>query len=296
MKGTLTTSLAFTFAVAAATVIAALPQPKGTIPYSFYSLEFQAQLAKNKAAIQGKPYAKYFDPELYVYPEMINPGRNEIDCPTQAMKPDLSDINALNVPATTTLPVENGWCAYSDGSAYVASRTHFPGATGEQAQWWLWWHSAESARYSLWHPYAHVSVASSFANKFNDTSLNATQKLYGSVHHITEIIQEVQESIDIHWYPPSHFGLDESKFAANGIVAAGCGEIYIGNNTPIKAINMIHLWYQTADGLDLRSRYYIANNVQLDIPIIGKLIPINTLANLFGIKKIVAGRNIAMLQ
>ncbi|KAL9936670.1 hypothetical protein V8E36_004738 [Tilletia maclaganii] len=275
---------------------ALLTPPKGTIPYTFYSLQFQDQLIKNTAAVKGKPYEKYFDPNLYVYPEMIQPGRMEIDCPTQALKPDLSDVNTLLVPASKTLPVENGWCAYSDGSAYVASLTRFPGGTGDMAQWWMWWHSAEPARYALWHPWAHVKVASNFVNKFNDTSLNNTAKLYGSVHQITEIIQEVQESIDIHWYPPSHFGLDESKFAANGIVANACGEIYFGNGSPLKAINMIHLWYKTSDGLVLRSRYFIANNLKLDIPVLGSLIPINLLANAFGIKKIVAGRNIAELQ
>ncbi|KAK0546136.1 hypothetical protein OC845_004750 [Tilletia horrida] len=273
----------------------ALVPPAGTIPYSFYSLAFQDQLVKNTAAIKGKPYAHFFDPQLFVYPEMIDPGRLEIDCPTQAMKPDLSDINTLNVPATTTLPVENGWCVYKDGSAYVASRTHFPGGTGEMAQWWMWWHSAESARYTLWHPWAHVSVSSTFADKFNDTTLNSTAKLYGSLHSITEIIQEVSEKIDIKWYDPSHFGLDTSKFEANGIVANACGEIYFGNGSPIKAINMVHLWYKTSTGLDLRSRYYIANDIKLDIPFLG-FIPLNTLANTFGIKKLLVGRKMAELQ
>jgi len=59
---------------------------------------------------------------------------------------------------------------------------------------------------------------------------------------------------------------------------------------------MIHLWYETDEGLELRSRYYLANNVQLKIPILGQLFPIDKLGSLLGIKKAIVGRSLSFLQ
>ncbi|KAN0065670.1 hypothetical protein ACQY0O_000800 [Thecaphora frezii] len=260
------------------------------VPYTFYQLELQDQLVKNQAAIKGKPYERFFDPELYVYPEMIAPGRKPIDCQTQAMKPDLSDINTLLVPAETTLPIENGWCAYPSGAGYVASRTHFPGGTGDMASWWMWWHSAESERYTLWHPWAHISVSSSYKDKFNDTSLDNTQKLVGSVHQVTENIGDAKESIEIHWFPPEHFKLDTAKLQAAKVVATACGEIYVG---PMKAIDMIHLWFEKADGsgLELRSRYFLGSKLNL-----GGAIPVDPIASPLGAQNLFVGRHLAHNQ
>lgn len=207
-----------------------------------------------------------------------------------------SDVNTLLAPASVQLPNENAWCTYKSGQGYVASRSHFPNVTGEQAQWWFWWHSAAGVRYSLWHPWAHVDVSSTYADKFDDPSLNNTQKLIGSIHHITEIIGEPRESFDIHWKEPSFFGLDESKFDQVGIVASACGEIYIPQNSPVKAVDMIHLFYKTDNGLELRSRYYLGNNIQVEIPVLGSLLPVNTIANLLGLKNVAVGQELSYLQ
>ncbi|CAO1629425.1 unnamed protein product [Parajaminaea phylloscopi] len=276
-----------------APVVSRLPPGESQVPSTSYPLQQQDLYAQNLANIQGTPYEPYFHPDLYVYPEMVVPGRESINCDTQAMKPDHSDINTLLVPASTQLPFEDAWCAYSTGQGYAASRTHFPNVTADMITWWFWWHSKESTRYSLWNPFAHKSAASSYADKFDDPKLNNTEKLVGSIHHITEIIGDQELVIDIHWKRPSYFGLDESKFADAGVVAAVTGEIFIGTNSPLKAVDMIHLWYKTESGLDLRSRYFLADNIRLDVPVLGKLIPIDTLANLFGIKQFVVGRKLA---
>lgn len=265
------------------------------LPFTYYSLQYQDQFEKNAARIKGIPYEKYFQPDLFVYPEIIEPGRKEMDCKTQALKGDFSDINTLNAPASITLPNEDGWCHYDDGTGYVASRTHFPGVTADMISWWFWWHSVSGERYSLWHPWAHEDAASTFADKFDDRSLNNSQKLVGSIHHIKEIIGHSEQSIDIHWQRPSYFKLDESKFAQNGIVASACGEILI-QGTPLKAVDMIHLWYQTDSGLELRSRYFLANNLQLRIPVLGKLLPVDQVVNALGVKNFIVGRDLAHEQ
>lgn len=70
--------------------------PAGQIPYTLYQLELQDQLAKNQAAVKGTEYEPYFRSDLFVYPEMIEPGRQAIDCDTEAMKPEwVSPISTL---------------------------------------------------------------------------------------------------------------------------------------------------------------------------------------------------------
>lgn len=132
-------------------MIRRLSPPKGQQPVSYYSLEYQDNLVNTANKIKGSGLESHYDPELYVYPEMIEPGRLSIDCDTEAMKRDHSDVAQLYTPISQQLPHENAWCAYKTGQGYVASRTHFPGVTAEMIQWWLWWHSASPERYSLWH-------------------------------------------------------------------------------------------------------------------------------------------------
>ncbi|EPQ26829.1 uncharacterized protein PFL1_05464 [Pseudozyma flocculosa PF-1] len=265
--------------------------PPGMIPYTYYQPELIDQYSKNAVAVRGKPYERFFTRNLYVRPSMVEPSRSPICCETQALQPDLSDLDTILVPASTTLQHEDAWCAYNQsGAGYVSSRTYFPGATADMVQWWMWWHSGESERYMLWHPYAHVSISSSASATFDNPLFDDKQKLYGSVHTIREIIGDTQEDIAIHWFPPAHFGLDESRFEQAGVVADACGEIYLG---PLKVIDMIHLWYKSpdGDGLVLRSRYFLASRVSL----LG-LLPLDPIASPLGIQKAFVGRHIASLQ
>lgn len=225
---------------------------------------------------------------------MIKPGRLPVDCNTDAMSGTFSDINTLLAPASVQLENENAWCSFPDGQGFVASRSHWPGVTGEMASWWMWWHSGESERYSLWHPWAHTSVSSTFSEFFNDPNYTNQQKLVGSVHHVVEIIGELSQDIQIHWKRPNYFGLDESKFDENGIVASACGEIYVAGPL-LKAVDMIHLWYKTEGGLELRSRYFMANHVQARLPLLNKL-PIDKIGNWLGIKKFIVGPKLSLLQ
>lgn len=196
-------------------------------------------------------------------------------------------------PASVQLLNENAWCAYDDGQGYVASRTHWPNVTAEQIQWWFWWHSADSNRYKLWHPFAHISVSSNFASNFTNPNLNSTEKLLGSIHHVEEIIGESMQSIDIHWKRPSNWGIDETQFEHNGVVASACGEVYLG---PIKAVDMIHLWYQTISGLELRSRYFLANQVHITIPIVNVTMDVDPIANALKIKSVIVGPEMSQAQ
>ncbi len=52
----------------------------------------------------------------------------------------------------------DGWTKQADGTVLVQCTTNFPGATPEMFDWWFWWHQADSDRYRMWYPGAHISV------------------------------------------------------------------------------------------------------------------------------------------
>lgn len=268
--------------------------PPNQIAYTLYQLPLQANFIKNQARIKGTAYEPYFRPDLFIYPEMIKPGRTPIDCTSGAMSGNFSDINTLLAPASVQLKNEDAWCSYPDGQGFVSSRSHWPGVTAEMASWWMWWHSGQSERYSLWHPWAHISVSSTYSEHFDDPKYSDTQKLVGSIHHVREIIGELNQNIEIHWKRPNYFGLDESKFDENGIVASACGEIYIAGPL-LKAVDMVHLWYKTEGGLELRSRYFMGNHLRTPVPLIDKL-PIEKIASWFHLKKFMVGPKLSLLQ
>ena len=57
------------------------------------------------------------------------------------------------------LPGENGWARFEDGSAYVAVKTFFPGATAEMIDWWFEWaQREEDIRYKIWYPLSLIHI------------------------------------------------------------------------------------------------------------------------------------------
>lgn len=58
------------------------------------------------------------------------------------------------------LPSENGWTRLKDGSAYVAVKTFFRGATIEMIDLWFeWTQREEDIRYKIWCPGAHYAMS-----------------------------------------------------------------------------------------------------------------------------------------
>ncbi|PWN39537.1 hypothetical protein IE81DRAFT_21949 [Ceraceosorus guamensis] len=295
MKFVVASIIAAALGIASTTHGAPTLPTTGPLPNSYYSLQYQDNLVKNQRNIAGQPFAKYFRPDLFLYKEAIDAGKQSLNCNTQALKQDLSDIRRLQTPITNELPGESGWCSYPDGGGYVASKTYWPGVTGEMITWWFWWHSAASVRYSLWHPWGHVSIDSTYKDRLDNPNLLNQQKYIGAVHHINEIIGDQLLPIDIHFKNVSDIGLDPTQLAPNGIVASASGEIY-AQGTPLKIANMYHFWHEVPGGLILRSRYFLGNNVQVQIPILGQFLPINQIAALLGIKNIIAGRPLSLQQ
>ena len=161
------------------------------------------------------------------------------------------------------LPNETGYCILDDGTLYVSSLSKFPGCTPEMFQWWMWWHSAESERYALWHPHCHCSVRATDQKVLNDNSLSHEEKLIGNKHIITEYLEGKKNDITIEFIDPKSAGIDTSKFAEAGIKAHACGWVNLQKPNARFAL-MVHLARGTDEGFELRSRYYIGYKIQLN--------------------------------
>src|ERR1700759_4588843 len=95
-------------------------------PVTYFPVATQRQFQRNRARIQGKPYARYFNGDLWVQRELL-PALQAPMKGSDALA--VENINALLEPGYHA--VENGYCELPDGTAYVASKVALPGCTGE---------------------------------------------------------------------------------------------------------------------------------------------------------------------
>ncbi|CAK7221298.1 hypothetical protein SBRCBS47491_004480 [Sporothrix bragantina] len=256
------------------------------VPITYYPPSTQRTFQVNARAIADKPYAKYFNKDLFIYSDIPQYIRQPL--PAKGVLP-LAEARTLLNPGHTEY--ENGWCELPDGGAYVTSRTRFPGATGDMVRWWFWWHSAENERYALWFPYDHLSVKSSYADRLARKDLSDTQKWVGSQHLVNEFIGAEELGIRICFVDPAVYGLPWEDLKAAGYEAAVCAELR-HHTLPVKLGDMLHLWRRAEGGLELRSRYWMASGMKLELP--GKLnVPLDYVLDAVGLKRKLLGEHIA---
>ncbi|KAL1872656.1 hypothetical protein Daus18300_004202 [Diaporthe australafricana] len=283
------------------------------VPVTYYPLNTQQQHARMLQRMAGKPYAHYFhDSPLYIRREALDAIPRPISNPEKNVLP-LSQIRKLLEPGDHAC--ENGWYVYPDGTGYVTSKTQFPGCTGEMVDWWFWWHSVEGERYALWYPYNHCDAKSTYARRTTSTFTPAAKrssatgktvpileredvshrhKWLGSTHTVSEFIGPHHMTLRIEFKEPSYFGLGTwEDLRVAGYEAAVCGLLW-DKKLPLKVGDMIHLWRKTEDGLELRSRYYLAHEVYVDI--LGLKVFVDWIGSLLGIKKAAAGEKVAYEQ
>lgn len=257
-------------------------------PVTYYPVATQRQFQLNRARIQGKPYARYFDGDLWVHEDVLPALRAPMQV-EDALLPE--HVNTLLDPGYHA--VETGYCELADGTAYVASLVPLPGVSGEMYQWWFWWHSLESERYTLWYPHNHVSVEPQNREVLVRPGLAHEQRYVGTTHHVGEYIGKDFLRVAIRFVHPTELGLDTSRFAAAGIVGHACARVMV-LGTGVEAVTMIHLARQTERGIEQRSRYWIGHNPQLKSRW-GSL-SLDPLARRFGLKRKQAGARIAYEQ
>ncbi|SOD72590.1 hypothetical protein SAMN05892883_1968 [Jatrophihabitans sp. GAS493] len=260
------------------------------IPVSYFPVPTQRAYQDNLERIRAKPYAHYFDGAMYLREEVLAALRGPMDA-RHAISTSPADLNSLLDPGYHE--VESGYCELPDGSAYVTSLTKFPGCTAQMLRWWMWWHSFEPERYSLWYPWNHVSVRRDDPATEHRPGLTDEQRYIGSTHIITEYIGPDRMDIEIHFIDPADWGFDTGRFAGAGVQAHACGDVYL-RRPRLRAGTMVHLARDTDDGFELRSRYWLAD--RSTISVLGREIVLDRPGKALGIKRRMAGARVGYEQ
>jgi hypothetical protein len=207
-----------------------------------------AHLGYDAAERAASPYARFFRPEMAPLPEHVKEAL--------AVGP-VAPVRLPGVEAAAALqgegdwPVETGYALAPDGSVRIFVRTAMPGVTPALWDWWFGWHGSEGARYKLWHPAAHVDVA--WADGQGDTGA-----YIGRTSNVIEYVGSARLALTIRFVRPAELGLDEALLARRGEVAI-CARGGIAG-TPMETGWLIHHLRPTADGCEMRSRFWLGGD------------------------------------
>jgi hypothetical protein len=155
--------------------------------------------------------------------------------------------------------VETGYCTHPDGRGYVAVLTKMPGVTSEMLDWWFDWHPRDSLRYRVWFPQEHFDI------RFEPPVEPGSKPFYNAVHHPVEDIGLGRDKIRIEFLDPVEFG-----FPAGWASDGRCATIICGNagsdRRRARHTKMCHFARATDDGVELRSRFWIGEEIDLYWP------------------------------
>ncbi|MFI1205415.1 DAPG hydrolase family protein [Streptomyces sp. NPDC020883] len=216
------------------------------LPVTYYPVPTQDLFRRNAERIKNKPYAEYFNGDLWLHDDVLPSLKAPMD-PDAMLSSDPADLNTLLDPGHHT--VETGYGLTRAGHPYVASLTRFPGCTPEMFTWWFWWHSVEPERYSLWYPYNHVEAVPRNKDVLTRPGLSDAERYIGNTHDIVEYIGPTRLALSVEFVDPAELGLDTGRFTTAGYRAHACARIRGGY--------MIHLARKTDEGFELRSRYLL---------------------------------------
>jgi len=161
-------------------------EARNMTPFTYFSLPMQKLFLRNQAAVRNKPYAKYFRSEMRVPLSAVRKIQQGPMALEDTLTPSIEDINRLLEPDFVS--EESGYALLPGPMAYVQSRKFFPGCTAQMFKWWFIWHPAESERYTLWFPYAHVSNPCVHHQRLCDESLSFEERLYGNTFCASEYV------------------------------------------------------------------------------------------------------------
>lgn len=169
------------------------------------------------------------------------------------------------------LPMENGYTRFKDGSGYVAVNIQFPESKGEMFDWWFDWVGYEVMRYKIWYPGLHSISLFEGYEKPEKYSISESVLKYpeGKICHTVETLMEGDplQDLSIVFVNPEQFGLDTSRLGKDQW--AICANVISGKQT---IVQMVHFVRDTKDGVELRSRFWVGN----ELPKIARKIAIDT--------------------
>jgi hypothetical protein len=110
---------------------------------------------------------------------------------------------------------------------------------------------------------------------------------------ITEYIGPTRFDIAITFVDPADWGLDTSRFAAAGVHRHACGDVFL-QRPPLRVGTMIHVIRDTHDGFELRSRYWLGDEINLSVA--GRSVPLAPVTDRLGITRRLTGASLAYEQ
>lgn len=214
-----------------------------------------------------RPYAKYYTED------MAQPNQDQIAKLLQGpMDPQLaiSPEDAYKLLEPGYVEGETGYCVLENGAGYLAVNNQFPGATLEMVKWWFAWHPLEQARYRIWNPYCHQSVAISDENreKILDDNIPLEEKIKDVIHFVMEDIGGGMEDVVIHFMAPEALGFSKSELDKNNAFIIGGYGLSENRTNPtgkVPAI-MLHYFRETENGLESRTRFWMGYRYNKGIP------------------------------
>jgi hypothetical protein len=214
----------------------------------------QVHLGILRNELRGWPYERWFRWEMDPLPDHVEQvlGAGEASADDVLSR---ADVNRLLEPGY--LPLETGYANLPDGTAHAAVLTRFPGATGEMLDWWFGWHGAETERYKLWHPQAHLFTQLRY-ERTTAAGLTSRQKYIGNTSYVDEYVGPNIFRLAISFREPRDFGLDQDSFEEAGIGTAICARVGFSDR-PVESGHLLHLIRETSEGCEMRSRFWLGD-------------------------------------
>ena len=134
----------------------------------------------------------------------------------------------------------------ADGSLLVAVRTPMPNVTANMVRWWFSDFLQTTEHYKWWHPTDHVWM---------DWENKIPGEIYGASHLVHEYIGGEMGKLRIQFVPPQEvFGRDPND-ADTFVLCARVGLL----EEPVNVTRMCHIIRNTADGAEMRSRFWLGH-------------------------------------
>jgi len=166
----------------------------------------------------------------------------------------LPTLSAAPGMLTSEEQLETGFGLLPDGAMAVAVLTDMPGVTAAMWDWWFGWHSADSRRYRLWHPQAHMFAA--WADPDAEHPAGSDRQRYvGRTSFVDEYLGSVRTELAIQFLPPSDLGFPEKLLSdgQNTVIAARAGL----SSAPLDAGYLVHHVREVPGGVQMRSRFWL---------------------------------------
>lgn len=190
-------------------------------------------------------YGVFFDPEMAALPAHV------VDALHHGPQADQTLLRfdcAAELLDDGYQQTENGYGRSADGGVQVSVRTDMPGVTAQMWAWWFGWHGSDTRRYKLWHPRAHASAR--WADGGGDGHYIGRTSLVG------EYIGSAYLRAAIRFVDPASIGLLDARL---GDSVAVCARL-ASPDVPVEIGWLIHHVRPTADGAEMRSRFWLGGS------------------------------------